>query len=63
MIHEICYGLIGNFIFSLGLFTYKRYNHSHYDEIIYKLNIIEQMMIQNCQPYNIKYFTKDEYYK
>ena len=43
MIKEIIYGLCGNFLFSLCLFTYKKYNHNHYDEIITRLKQLEQM--------------------
>ncbi len=44
MIREICYGLIGNFIFSLGLYTYKKYHHYHYDEIKRRLDKLEQLI-------------------
>ena len=43
MIKEIIYGLCGNFIFSLCLYTYKKYNHKHYDEIIARLKQLERM--------------------
>ncbi len=59
MIREICYGLIGNIVFSLCLFTYKRYNHYHYDCIIERLNRIEEM-IQD-KPIHTKYFTNDKF--
>ena len=64
---EILYGLAGNFIFSLCLFTYKKYNHKHYDEIIERLIRIEnyktqQLLLEN---YNVckDNFTPKEYYK
>ena len=44
MIKEIVYGLAGNFIFSLILFSYKRYHHEHYDEIIKKIILIETQL-------------------
>ena len=43
MLREILYGLCGNFIFSLCLYTYKKYNHKHYDEIITRLKQLERM--------------------
>ena len=64
MIREIIYGLCGNFIFSLCLFTYKKYNHKHYDEIIERLKRIEanksqqQFLLEHKD--KVGYFTDDK---
>ena len=69
---EILYGLAGNFIFSLCLFTYNKYNHKHYDEIIERLIRIEEYRTQQLllENYNASKdfttkdnFTPKEYYK
>ena len=67
MIQEIIYGLCGNFIFSLCLFTYKKYHHKHYDDIIERLKRIEANKSQ--QQFLLEHkvkdenFTPKEYYK
>jgi len=65
MLREILYGLCGNFIFSLCLYTYKKYNHKHYDEIIERLKRIEasknqqQFLLEHKD--KVGYFTDDKY--
>ncbi len=63
--HEICFGLIGNFIFSTGIFTYKRYRHEKYDEIIRRLEKIEALngiSIYGKTTEKCKILNNEEYY-
>ena len=52
VLREILYGLAGNFIFSLCLYTYKKYHHKHYDEIIARLKQLDQMNYEQQNNFN-----------
>ena len=60
MWREIAISLASNFVFSLCLFTYKRNYHFHYDQIIIRLNRIEEKMIKNDIPIHTQYFYKEK---
>ncbi len=52
VLREILYGLSANFICSICLYTYNKYHHKHYDEIIARLKQLEQMNYEQQNNFN-----------
>ena len=61
MIRDLIYGMIGNFVFSTCIFYYKRHYNNKYDEIIRRLDVIENLLYLREEELRIRksYFVKE----